>query len=84
MPYERYTPFRTQFASEQALEQRHEEVFRFFRTEDQAEARAIALRLGAHYVALYGPDRVRFDPNGLLEPVYQEPDARVYRIRPAP
>ena len=84
VPYERYTPFRTQFASEQALEHRHEEVFRFFRTEDPAEARAIALRLGAHYVALYGPDRVRFDPNGLLEPVYEETDARVYRIRPAP
>ena len=81
VPYERYTPFRTQFASKEALERRHEQVFRFFRTEDPAEARAIARDLGASYLALYGPDRVRFDPKDLLEVVYEEADARVYRIR---
>jgi len=83
VPYERYTPFRTQFASQEALEHRHEQVFRFFRTEDPAEARAIAKALGASYLALYGPDRVRFDPEGLLEPIREEADARVYRIRDA-
>lgn len=80
VPYERYTPFRTQFASREALEHRHEQVFRFFRTEDQEEALAIAAELGATYVALYGPDRLRFDPSGVLETVYDEGDARVYRI----
>jgi hypothetical protein len=81
VPYERYTPFPTQFASKEALERRHEEVFRFFRTEDQAEARAIARDLGASYLALYGPDRVRFEPTGLLDAIYAEGDTRVYRFR---
>ena len=81
VPYERYTPFRTQFASKEALERRHEQVFRFFRTQDPAEARAIARALGASYLALYGPDRVRFDSKGLLEAIYEEGDAHVYRIR---
>ena len=81
VPYERYTPFRTQFAPLEALERRHEQVFRFFRTEDPAKARAIARELGASYLALYGPDRVRFDPKSLLEAIYEEADARIYRIR---
>ena len=38
--------------------------------------------LGASYVALYGPDRVRFDPIGPARArSTQEGDARVYRIR---
>jgi hypothetical protein len=82
VPYERYTPFRTQFASREFLERRHEAVFRFFRTEDPGEALAIARDLGASYVALYGPDRVRFDVSGLLDPVHEEEEARVYRLRP--
>ncbi len=41
---------------------------------------AIARSLGASFVALYGPDRVRFDTTGLLEPVHEEEEARVYRI----
>jgi hypothetical protein len=81
VPYERYTPFRTQFASKEFLEQRHEAVFRFFRTEDPEEALAIARSLGASYVALYGPDRLRFDTTGILEPVHQEAEASVFRIR---
>jgi hypothetical protein len=84
VPYERYTPFRTQFASMEFLERRHEQVFRFFRTEDPEEARAIARDLGVTYLALYGPDRVRFDPTGVLEPIFEEEGARVFRIHAPP
>jgi hypothetical protein len=40
----------------------------------------IARSLGASYLALYASDRVRFDTTGLLETVYEEPGAKVYRI----
>jgi hypothetical protein len=81
VPYERYTPFRTQFATKEFLEERHEAVFRFFRTESRDEALGIARALGASYVALYGSDRLRFDGAGILEPIHEEAEARVYRIR---
>ena len=78
--YERFTPYLTQFVSRADLEARHETVFRFFRTTDANEAMQIERSLGASYLALYGGDRVRFDTTGLLETVYEEPGARVYRI----
>jgi hypothetical protein len=80
VPYERFTPYLTQFASRKDLEARHEVVYRFFRTTSREEAMAIARSLGASFVALYGHDRVRFDPTGLLQPIYAEDEARVYRI----
>lgn len=80
VPYERYTPFRTQFGSREELDRRHETVYRFFRTTDPGEALGIARTLGASFLALYGTDRVRFDPAGLLEPVHEEQGARAYRI----
>ncbi len=81
VPYERFTPYLTQFASRRDLEARHQAVYRFFRTTSREEALAIARSLDARFVALYGLDRVRFDPQGLLEPVHEEEGARVYRIR---
>ncbi len=80
VPYERFTPYLTQFASRQALEQRHEVVYRFFHTRDRDEAVAIARSLDARFLALYGTDRVRFDPTGLLEPVHEEEGAHLYRL----
>jgi hypothetical protein len=79
--YERFTPYLTQFVSREDLEARHLEVYRFFRTRDRDEALAIARRLHASFLALYGHDRVRFDTRGALEPVYEQAQARVYRIR---
>jgi hypothetical protein len=79
--YERFTPYLTQFVSREDLESRHREVYRFFRTRDREEALAIAKRLGASFLALYEHDRVRFDTRGVLEPIYEERDARLYRIR---
>lgn len=81
VPYERFTPYLTQFLSREDAERRHETVYRFFRTEDAAEAAAIARGLGARFVCLYGSDRVRFDLALLADPVHEEPDARCYRVR---
>ena len=66
VPYERFTPYLTQFAPAEALERRHEAVYRFFHTTDRDEAMAIARDLNARYLCLYGGDRVRFDTTGLL------------------
>jgi len=82
--YERFTPYSTQFAPAEELLRRHERVYRFFRTTDPAEAAAIAREWGAVLVCLYGSDRLRFDPAGLLLPVSEDPMARVYRVLPAP
>jgi hypothetical protein len=84
VPYERFTPYLTQFASRAALEARHEEVYRFFHTRDRQEAIGIARHLGASYLALYGHDRVRFDTAGLLDVIHEEPEARLYRLRLPP
>jgi hypothetical protein len=78
--YERFTPYLTQFVPRAALEARHATVFRFFRADSRDEALSIARTLGASYLALYGSDRVRFDTAGVLEPIHEEPGARVYRI----
>jgi hypothetical protein len=80
VPYERFTPYLTQFASRADLEARHELVYRFFRTTSREEALGIAQSLGASLLALYGGDRVRFDTTGVLEPVHEEEGARVYFI----
>ena len=80
VPYERFTPYLTQFASRADLEARHELVYRFFRTTSREEALGIARSLGASFLALYGSDRVRFDTTGVLEPVHEEEGARVYSV----
>jgi hypothetical protein len=80
VPYERFTPWLTQFAPAGDLQRRHERVFRFFRTTDGAEAMAIARELDARFVALYGGDRLRFDPAGGLETIYEDGDVRILRI----
>jgi hypothetical protein len=80
VPYERFTPYLTQFVPRADLLARHEAVFRFFRTSDRDEALGLARSLGARYVALYGADRLRFPTEGLLEPIHEEPETRVYRL----
>jgi hypothetical protein len=81
VPYERFTPWLTQFATREELERRHETVFRFFRTTDATEARYIAQSLGARFVCLYGPDRLRFETSAFLEPVHLEAGARCFQTR---
>jgi hypothetical protein len=81
VPYERFTPYLTQFASSAALEERHSHVYRFFQTTDRTEALEIARHLGARFLALYGRDHIRFDGTGVLVPLYEEPEARVFELR---
>jgi hypothetical protein len=83
--FERFTPWLTQFAPRAVLDQRHEAVYRFFRTPDPAEARAIARGLGARFVCLYGADRVRFDSGGVFDqpPVHAEEGASCFRLSDA-
>lgn len=81
VPYERFTPWLTQFAPAAQLEARHEVVYRFFTTTDPEEAMAIARGLGARYVVVYGKERLPFDPTGRLVVIHQEDGARVYRIQ---
>jgi hypothetical protein len=79
VPYERFTPYLTQFATREELERRHETVFRFFRTTDAAEARYIAQSLGARFVCLYGQDRLRFD-TARWAVVHSEAGARCFAL----
>jgi hypothetical protein len=82
--YERFTPYLTQFARRSDLERRHEQVYRFFRTTDAAEARQIAADLHARFVCLYGADRVRFETAGWWTPVHQEPGAACHSLGAEP
>ena len=66
------------------MEQRHERVYRFFRTRDATEAAGIAHELDARVVCLYGHDRVRFAEETLLSPLYAEAGARCLHLRDAP
>jgi len=81
VPYERYTPYLTQFAAPEALLARHERVARFFRTRDVAEARALAGELGARALCLYGSDRVRFPVEELFKPVFEDDGAGCFVLR---
>jgi hypothetical protein len=75
VPYERFTPWLTQFVPAADLDRRHELVYRFFRTTDADEARAIAGQLGARVVCLFGADRIRFPRAGILTPIVTTPGA---------
>jgi hypothetical protein len=81
VPYERFTPWLTQFADPRDLATRHEVVYRFFRTGDAEEAKGIARGLGARFVCLYDGERVRFSTAEVMETIYDEPEARVFRLR---
>jgi hypothetical protein len=80
VPFERFSPFLGQFAPPSFLEERHEAVLRFFRATDPSEAHAAARALDAGFVCLYGEERVRFDARALLEPLFESPEARCYKI----
>jgi hypothetical protein len=80
VPYTRFIPYLYQVASPAELKTRIEQVRRFFKTEDPTEAVGVAHGLGAHFVVLYAGDEVAFPPAGVLRPVFDEPNARVYEI----
>jgi hypothetical protein len=82
VPYERFSPFLAQFAPPAFLRERHEAVLRFFRAHEAREARAAARALTAKFVCLYGDERVQFDMEAVLAPLFVSPEARCYEIRP--
>jgi hypothetical protein len=79
--YTHSLPSLTQFAPREVADQRLVLVRRFFATSDPEEARAIARKLGATYVALHGSERL-FDFEGVLLPKTELPNVRIYRIAP--
>jgi hypothetical protein len=84
VPYERFSPFLAQFAPREFLAARHEAVLRFFRSTDAGEALSAARALDARFLCLYDSDRIRFEPAGVLSPLYESPEARCYKILDAP
>jgi hypothetical protein len=80
VPFTRFIPYLYQGAPRPQLEARLAEVRRFFKTEDPAEALAVARSLGARYVCLYADDAVAFKTEGVLKPLYEQPNVRVYAI----
>jgi hypothetical protein len=82
VPYEKFTPYLTQFAPRAELERRHETVHRFFHGADAAEAIAISRALGARVLCLYGRDpRLAFDVRTVYDLVYEAPGVAVYRLK---
>jgi hypothetical protein len=80
VPYTRFIPYLYQVASHDALARRLETVRRFFKTTDAAEALAVARELGARYVCLTGDDAFAFPHTGILRPLIEEPNVKVYEI----
>jgi hypothetical protein len=80
--YTEFMPYMEQFAPPEVLSERLRQVRRFFKTRDVDEARAVAEGLGARYVCVFGRAPAE-ETLELLEPVFESPDARLYRL-PAP
>ncbi len=80
VPFTRFIPYLYQVAPRADLVARIELVRRFFKTTDAAEARSVAQALGARFVALFGDDAVAFSIEGVLRPVYEQPNVKVYEI----
>jgi hypothetical protein len=83
VPYAGLIGYFDQFTSTAAVDARLRRVQQFFRTPDAAEAAAIAHELGATHVCLFGADEVAFDKAALLEPLFEDAVARVYRLSPS-
>jgi hypothetical protein len=80
VPFTRYIPFYSQFLPIEARVVRYETALRIFQTDDREEARRILRELDVSFVCLFGADQLRFQTEGLLERIYQEGGARVYRV----
>jgi hypothetical protein len=80
VPITGYFPYRQQFAPAALVTERDILVRRFFRARDSVSALAIARQLGARFVYLSGAQRVDFDPQGVLLPVFELDDERLHRI----
>jgi hypothetical protein len=84
VPFTRFIPFFAQLAPRTSLVERYRRTAEFFGTTDPAAARELARELQASTVFLVGADDVLFPKRGVLELLYEEQGASVYRIIPAP
>ncbi|HWX25064.1 MAG TPA: hypothetical protein VN083_08490, partial [Vicinamibacteria bacterium] len=84
VPFTTYIRYLPQFAPASTLASRHATLNAFFGTTDRSEAQALARSLGARFVCLYPDDRLRFDPEGLLEVVFTDGGTTLYRISTPP
>ena len=80
--FSNYIGYWRQFIAPEALSERDRLVRSFFRATDAHRAIDVAARLGARYAYLSGQQKVDFDPEGVLEPVFSRDGERVYRIVP--
>ncbi len=80
--FSNYHGYWRQFISPEGLAERDRLVRSFFRSRTRREALEIAEALGGSYVYLTGRQRVDFDPEGVLEPLFAHEGERIYRITP--
>ncbi len=80
VPYTHYMPYMRQFAPADALREREQAVRDFFRTSDPGAARAIARRLGARFVYLFGPQSIAPEVEAGLRTLYADEGTRLYQI----
>lgn len=78
--YTIYLPYMRQFAPQAVLHARSEELREFFRTDDAAEARALAARLSARHVFLQGSQAMGSGARAILEPLFLKGDTALYRV----
>ncbi len=80
VPFTRFIPYLYQVAPRRELLDRIELVRRFFKTTDPKEAVSVASALHARFVCLFGDDAVAFPGEGVLKPVDEQPNVKVYEI----
>jgi hypothetical protein len=80
LAFTRYIPYMAQFAPREWIAHRRALVEEFWTTADAARASCIAAELGASHVFQFGQGRLHFDAAGVLEELYSEGGARVYRV----
>jgi hypothetical protein len=80
VPYSRFIPYLYQVAPPAELRLRLERVRAFFKAREAEQALEVARELNARYVCLFGEDDVDFPKAGVLRPVYEEDNARVFEI----
>lgn len=84
VPFTRFIPHLDRFARGQDVARRRAQVQDFFTTSDPRRALAVARELRATHLLLFGPQPLGFDPQGVLQELARDGDARLYRLEQAP
>jgi hypothetical protein len=80
VPYTRFIPFFTQFLPRETRLSRFRQAEGFFKAERPEDARRLARELGASFVCYFGADAPSLAARGVLQPIFEENGAKVYRI----